>query len=391
MNSYRSLLSIFLFLTACTVTPQPALLPGQRLAADVYLDKVHGAWQATLVANHTGLRHEGKYLDEPSPADSITLALLAQWSTDDDTSIEWVDMHILETHGLDPTYAQIRDEWMDHLNHDIWVSALKARQLMDEGIIPPDTGSAALNPEGVWSIGAQLQTELFGMISPGLPHEAARRAVYFARVTNSGLAVEASAFYTTMYALAFFESDVPALIAATQSHFSPHAPVNRIVDNVLEWHQRHPADWRKTRRLIRAAYDDDPAWWAAKVNFASTIMALLYGNGDLLKTMTIASLAGWDADNNATTASGLLGLIYGFQNLPGPIRTATDIYHNEDVTGDLPKYQTVPELAARSQALAEAVIQQAGGDVRAGIYFIPKRPQPEPASLYRPENAAESQ
>ncbi len=78
--------------------------------------------------------------------------------------------------------------------------------------IPPDTGSAALNPEGVWSIDAQLQTELFGLIAPGLPDQAALRATYFAGVTNSGLAVDASAFYATLYALAFFESDVPILI-----------------------------------------------------------------------------------------------------------------------------------------------------------------------------------
>ncbi len=100
-------------------------------------------------------------------------------------------------------------------------------------------------------------------------------------------------------------------------------------------------------------------------------MALLYGNGDLLETMTIACLAGWDADNNATTASGLLGIIYGFQDLPEPIRTATDLYHNEDVTGNLPEYQTVQEFALRSQRLAEAVIKQAGGEVKNGVYFMP--------------------
>jgi ADP-ribosylglycohydrolase len=342
------------------------------LPAEVYLDKVHGAWQATMVANHTGLQYEGKYLAEPNPANAIELALLEQWPTDDDTAVEWVAMHILETHGLEPTYTQIRDEWVDHLNHDIWVSTRRARELMAEGILPPDTGSAALNPDGVWSIDAQLQTELFGLIAPGLPQEAARRAVYFARVTNSGLAVDASAFYAMMYALAFFEPDVPDLITKTQAYFPADAPVNQIVDQVTIWYRRHPADWRATRRLIRDQYDDDPEWWAAKVNFASTIMALLYGQGDLLETMTIASLAGWDADNNATTAAGLLGLIYGFQKLPEPIRTATDLYYNEDVTGDLPKYQTIPEFAARTQALAEAVIQQAGGEVRGGVYLIPR-------------------
>lgn len=324
-----------------------------------------------MVANHTGLQYEGKFLDAPGSGNSIELVLPEQWSTDDDTSIEWVDLHILETYGLNPTYPQIRDEWVDHLNHDIWVSALKARQLMDEGVIPPATGSAQLNPEGVWSIGAQLQTELFGLVSPGLPEQAARRAVYFARVTNSGLAVDVSAFYTSMYALAFFEPDVSTLIAAAQGRFPPQAQVNQIVDNVAAWHARHPTDWRATRRLIREAYDDDPAWWASKVNFASTIMALLYGNGDLLETMTIACLAGWDADNNATTAAGLLGIIDGFDNLPEAIRTATDVYYNEDVTGNLPKYQTVPEIAARTQALAEQVILQAGGQVRGGVYFIP--------------------
>ena len=366
--------ALALLLTACQLSPQaPAPQPPFRtLPAEVYFDKVHGAWQAIMVANHTGLVHEGQYLAEPGPGDTIELVLLEEWTTDDDTHVEWVDLHILESYGLDPTYAQIRDEWVDHLNHDIWVSTLKARELMETGVLPPETGSAALNPEGVWSIDAQLQTELFGLISPGLPEAAARRAVYFARVTNSGLAVDASAFYATMYALAFFEQDVPTLVSQAQGYFPSDALTNQIVDKVIVWHQENPADWRQTRRLIRETYDHDPEWWAARVNFASTIMALLYGEGDMMRTMTIAALAGWDADNNVTTAAGLLGLINGFQNLPEPIRTATDIYHNVDVTGDLPEYQTVPEFAARSQALAEAVIEAAGGEVEGDLYLIPQ-------------------
>ena len=100
--------------------PRPA--PASRalipLPADEYLDKVHGAWQAIMVANHTGLAHEGVYLDEASTADTIDLLLLDEWSTDDDTAVEWVDLHILEIYGLEPTYAQIRDEWITHLNND---------------------------------------------------------------------------------------------------------------------------------------------------------------------------------------------------------------------------------------------------------------------------------
>ena len=36
--------------------------------------------------------HEGRYLAEPSPANSIELVLPEEWSTDDDTAVEWVDL-----------------------------------------------------------------------------------------------------------------------------------------------------------------------------------------------------------------------------------------------------------------------------------------------------------
>ncbi len=342
----------------------------QVLSAEQYHNKVYGAWQATLVANHTGLVHEGRYLAQPSTADSIELVLLDKWSTDDDTAVEWVDLHILETHGLEPSYSQIRDEWLDHLNFDIWNSALRARELMDEGILPPETGSEALNPVGAWSIGAQLQTELFGMIAPGMPEEAARRAAYFGRVTNSGPAIEASRFYAILYALAFFEEDIPTLITAAQSHLPAEGEIYSITADVQSWHEQYPNDWRLTRKLIRDKYDTDPMWWASRVNFASTVMALLYGRGDFMETITIAGLAGWDADNNMTTSAGLLGIIHGFDNLPKPIRTASQIYYNEDVTGDLPDKQTVAEIVERTQVLAEQAIVQAGGKVGNGEYLV---------------------
>ena len=95
-----------------------------------------------------------------------------------------------------------------------------------------ETGSAELNPDGVWSIDAQLETELFGLIAPGMPQQAAERAQYFAKVTNSGLAVDVSAFYAVLYALAFAESDVPTLISEVQAYPGEERTARWIVDNV---------------------------------------------------------------------------------------------------------------------------------------------------------------
>ena len=342
----------------------------RTLTADTYFDKVYGSWKATMLANHAGLDLQGVYIEEPGPTGSFSLPHFEEWSTDDDTHVEWVDLHILETHGLDPTAEEIRVEWVDHLNHDIWVSTRRARDLMDEGFLPPETGNAENNPDGAWSIDAQLQTELFGMLTPGMPGLAAAYAERFARVTNSGPAVEASVFFATLYSLAFFEDDVPALIAATRRRTGDETIVASIVDNVLLWHQENPQDWRATRQFIRDEYDTDPMWWASRVNFAVTIMALLYGESDILRTIEIAALAGWDADNTMATAAGLLGLIHGYSALPVEITSSTDIYFNEDVTGDLPRYDTVTEFAKRTQNLAEQMISLSGGAVQQGLYRI---------------------
>ncbi len=323
----------------------------EQIDEDLYLDRVHGSWVATMVANHSGLPIEGIWLDEPGPGDSIDLVLLDQWSTDDDTHIEWLDLHILETHGPEPTYEQIRDEWVDHLNGDIWVATLRARELMDEGVVPPETGSPELNPEGAWAMDAQLETELFGLLNPGDPTEARRQARRFGSITSSGPALDASAFYAHMYSMAFFEADPARLIADARASEPAASITAPIVDDVVGWVADNPDDWRATRALIGDKYDTDPEWWASRVNFAVTIMALLYGDGDLDQTVTIAGLAGWDADNNMTTSAGLIGLITGFDDLPEPWASSTDIYFNEDLSGDLPQFDSVRNIAERTVAL----------------------------------------
>jgi hypothetical protein len=251
------------------------------------------------------------------------------------------------------------------------VSTRRARDLMDDGILPPETGSARLNPEGVWSIDAQLQTELFGLMAPGLPTEARRRAVLFARITNSGLVVDVSAFYAHLYAEAFVESDLDWLLDRAVDGEPDGSDVAEIVATIRQWHQEHPDDWRTTRRLIRDAYDVDPRWWASRVNFAATIMALLYGDGDMQRTVDIAGLAGWDADNNMTTAAGLLGVIVGFDGLPSEFRNATDVYFNQDLTGDLPPFDSVTNIADRTVRLGELVMFRNGAQRVGGVYELP--------------------
>ena len=45
-------------------------------------------------------------------------------------------------------------------------------------------------------------------------------------------------------------------------------------------------------------------------------MAILYGNGDFMKTVGIAVSAGYDCDNQAATVGGLMGVIHGSKAIP---------------------------------------------------------------------------
>lgn len=346
-TSFIFVIAVSVFLAGCSSSDSAA--PD----SDVYRDKVHGSWLAAMVANHSGLPIEGMWIDEPGRGDSIDLVLLDEWSTDDDTHIEWLNLHIMETHGVDPSYEQIRDEWVDHLDGDIWVSTRVARDLMDQGVVPPETSDRELNPDGAWSIDAQLQTEVFGLLAPGRPDIARERAEFFALITNRGPAVDASAFYAHVISEAFFENDIETLLINARAGEDADSIVAPIFDDVLAWHRDNPDDWRATRELIAQNYDDDPEFWASRVNYAATIMALLYGDGDLRATLDLAGLAGWDNDNNMTTAAHILGVITGFDDLPEPFASATDVYFNQDLVGDLPQFDSVSNIATRTAALGE--------------------------------------
>ncbi|MEM9893615.1 MAG: ADP-ribosylglycohydrolase family protein [Actinomycetota bacterium] len=206
---------------------------------------------------------------------------------------------------------------------------------------------------------------------PGRPDEARARAARFARVTNSGLAVDVSAFYAHLYAEAFFESDLDWLLDRALADEPVDSEVTEIVEQVRAWHANAPDDWRWTRARIAETYDTDPDWWASRVNFATTIMALLYGDGDLVTTLHIAGLAGWDADNNMTSAAGLLGIIDGFEGLPATFRSSSDVYFNQDLTGPLPMFDSVTGIADRTVRQGESVLFSIGARRIDDGYQIP--------------------
>jgi len=215
-------------------------------------DKLHGMWIGQLIGNAAGRSTEGQYDgSEPNPNASVPWQIKRVWDADDDTDIEYLGLHIIETSGFDCNATDIADQWLEHLTaKGLYLANKQAWSLMLDGFLPPDTGSRTYNQHW-YSIDAQIGTETLGALSPGQPHVARDLTDRFARITNSDFAVHAAQFYAAMYAEAFFESNIPSLIEGALPWVPPASRTGQVIRDVLDWYYEDvadgTADWRATR------------------------------------------------------------------------------------------------------------------------------------------------
>ncbi|MEJ2257206.1 MAG: ADP-ribosylglycohydrolase family protein [Woeseiaceae bacterium] len=273
------------------------------------------------------------------------------WGADDDTDIEYLYQHLLLTHRTSRlTGEQIRAGWLRHIYSDedtpfrnangepenyLWVSNQRAFDLMSEqGLVPPATSDPQLNAH-VEMIDAQLTTEIFGLFAPGRPDVALRMAYLPIRTTARGEAALAAEFYVIMHSLASvtdagqsMKERVHWLAAEARKHLPEASYTAKMFDFVksrytagVPWEQARDDVYRRYQVDQQDGYDIASrdmicnGCFASGINFAASIVSLLYGEGDYKQTVKIAVLAGWDSDNPAATWGGLLGFLLGKEGL----------------------------------------------------------------------------
>ena len=69
-----------------------------------------------------------------------------------------------------------------------------------------------------------------------------------------------------------------------------------MVRDMLQWHAKDPVNWEKTWELVVEKYRNDKNYYVSPLDVkqegAFVLMGLLYGNGDLDKSMVIAMRCG---------------------------------------------------------------------------------------------------
>ncbi len=392
--------------------------PSQIVDTEEYRDRLHAMWIGQTIANWTGLRTELRRNQPPFFTDGdwggvtdrgpIEFVLDQDpWGADDDTDIEYVYTHLIETHQtLDLTPAQIADGWRRHINDFIWVSNARARQLMGEGLHPPATGMAATNPDGLM-IDAQLTTELFGAYAPGMPEVALRISALPIRTTARGHAAHAAQFHVLLYSLAAVvpedlsrQEQVLWLVDHARAYLPDSSKAADIIDFVRQDFLANPDkdDWERTRDRVHTRYQRDTAAngfayrgaFESTINLGAGVMALLYGGGDYRRTVRIGTLAGWDSDNPTATMGGLLGLLYGTAEIRAmfPEVALSDRYHSARTRDNLPDFlpgdpaaeDTFALLVDRMMPWVHVAVASGGGRLApAGqLWILPPTPDSPP-------------
>ncbi len=386
-----------------------ALAAGPAIDRADYQDRLRAMWLGKAIANWTGLRTEIQFNNPPFPTDASWGGSTARgkiefvldqdpWLADDDTDIEYVLLHLINQHGTPfLTAQQLRGGWISHINREIWVSNQRARNLMNRGIAPPATGMGVANSDYLM-IDAQLVTEVLGALAPGMPEQALRISDLPIRTSSAGYATHAAQFHVLLYSHAPMvdrgmsgREKVLALVDHARAFIPDSSKTADIVDFVRADYLANPdrEDWERTRDRIYIRYHRDAAGngfryrgeFESSVNFATGIMALLYGEGDYPRTIRIGALSGWDSDNPTATMGGVVALTLGYEGLRAQFggrgfSDRFDIYRTRDslpdyLPGDAAAQDTFTLMAARMMPMVDQVIVAAGGRIDSGTLVLP--------------------
>ena len=403
------------------------------ISRDKYKDQLYGFWLGECIANWTGLvtemdkignigeiktgdfytREDWGKPDQPSiwgkgiPSDlSPTIDFVFRntheiWGSDDDTDIEYMYQHLLYTYGnsiLSP--KQIRDGWLKHIKHEeenfLWVSNQKAFDLMQEGLFPPETGNPK-NNEHYEMIDAQLTTEIFGLFAPARPDIALKMALLPIQTTARKESEYISKFYVTMYSLAsktnsnitissqmyWMANQAREVLPDTTYAAQMFDYTKKLFESNIPWEQTRDSLYYRYQVNQDDGYDITSknlycnGCFAAGINFAASLVSLFYGEGDLVKTIKIGTLTGWDSDNPTATWGGLIGFIIGKEGIEHAFNRKFSNKYNIHRTRQNFPYNGIDSfenMAEKGLIVTDRVVKEEMGgtiDVERNMWIIP--------------------
>ncbi len=387
----------------------------RELDWDTYIDKVQGAWMGKMIGVTFGQPWEFEYMGTPigfditdwplSPTRMKDLRARSTNKTDydepitneadsrqihmnrgfvetsekehpsfgapdnDDIYINLLFLYCLRRYGIDVSPVTVAHEW-DAKIRQVWHANDAGLANIRKGILPPLSGNPRYNLHAD-DIDFQIESDIFGMIAPGMPQVSDRFGDRMGHIMNYGDGVYGGMFISAMYTQAFFASNVREVVENGLKAIPAESLYAQLIRDVIRWHDENPNDWLKTWHFVQAKWGEvdhcpdgykKPFNIDAKLNGGYVVIGLLYGNGDFYKTMNFATRCGQDADCNPANAAGILGALVGARGVPAEYREPLhNTYWNKTLAG-LPDSYEIDALAGDTALVGLKVVLANGGE-----------------------------
>ena len=296
-------------------------------------------------------------------------------SDQDDLYIEFMFLYSIMKNGLDVTATEIAEDWVKYLDPNrIWGANKAAYLNFCKGIWPPLSGHPRNTTQGD-AIDFQIEADLCGLISPGLPRISNAWCDKIGHIMNYGDGVYAGMAMAAMYSEAFFESNPRKLAEYSLQAIPAESGYAKMVRDVLDLHQKYP-DWQDAWKALQPKWGKKDGKLVpgldVRINGAYVYMGLLYGGGDFWKSMNISMRCGVDSDCNPSSSAGILGTILGMKGIPEKWALLRDLpIDNIAIKKIYPKSINWDDILNATVETGKWNILENGGFLEDGVLYIP--------------------
>ncbi len=356
----------------------------RTISRAVLEDKIRGGWAGQMIGVSYGAPTEFKSNGKINEGEiKWSPEMVSNAIHQDDLYVEMTFAEVMDRVGLDATTEQYGDMFATS-KYSLWHANAGARRNLNRGIKAPLSGHPKYNIHAN-DIDFQIESDFIGLMTPGLPRESNKFADRVGRVMNYGDGLYGGMLFGAMYAAAFFENDPHRVVEQALQSIPEGSGYAQVIRDVLAWHAQNPNDWKKTWALLEVKWNKDdvcpdgsgtPFNIDARLNGAYVVLGLLYGDGDMGRTMEVATRSGQDSDCNPSSAAGILGVILGYSKIPDVYKGGIAALANEKF--EFTQY-SFNDIVASTVKRAEKVIAGAGGRVSATELTIPVQAPQAPA------------
>jgi hypothetical protein len=336
-------------------------------------DKIAGGWAGKMIGVTYGAPTEFK-------AQQKTFEEKIHWTPADVKGSLWQDdiyvqltfMMAMDQFGIDVP-ASVLQEMLANAGYPLWCANMQARKNFFDNITPPASGHPDHNFRAD-DIDFQIEADYIGFMNPGMAGNVVDMCWKTGHIMNYGDGVYGGIFLGTMYSAAYFDDNLDVIINKGLSVLPPESEYACIIRDVINLHKHYPTDWRNAWKELDQKWGDtdisaagSPFNIDAKINGAYIVMGLLYGDGDINKTLEITTRCGQDSDCNPSNAMALLGIMKGFSSFPVEIQQAI---HSISDSLFINTSYSFNKAVNNTYKYAEDLILKNGGKLRENDYLV---------------------